>query len=128
MGLTQRHKFPETGAQGSLPLIVATPTAPRTTAGITTAATRAIPTTAAARFLRARFVHLKLPAIHIEPIELTNGLSCVAAITQLDKAEASRASRFPVGNDSSRRHLIALIDEQLLKGFIVHAEREIANI
>ena len=123
MGASHRHGFALIGAQGSLALIAATSVSAGTPAGITTAATRAVSTsTATSRFLGTRFVHLELPAIHIEAVEISNGLGCIASITEFDKSEAARAPSFPVGDNSSRRHLIAFVDEQLLKGFIVHAE------
>src|SRR5579859_394504 len=124
MGPTRRQRLPDRSAQKlrakfACSLIIA----PAIPTGITAATSRAISTAAAsARFLRTRFVHLKLPAVHVEPVELTDGLGCVATIAQFDKAEASRAPRFPVSDYSGGGHLIALLNEQLLQGFVVHAE------
>jgi hypothetical protein len=95
----------ETGARGCQArlarLIVAT-SVPATTATGVAAATPGAISAAAARFLRTRLVHLKLPAIHIEAVEFTDGLGCIASIAQFDKSEAARAPGFPVGDDSSR--------------------------
>jgi hypothetical protein len=79
--------------------------------------------TAAARFLRARFVHLQLPSVNIHAVEIADGLRSIIARTQFHEAEAPRATGFPVGNDPCRSHLISFSDEKLQQAVICHSKR-----
>src|SRR5882762_6048738 len=66
-------RLPASNKQGQRASIIAATVSSGSPARITAAATRTI-TTAATRFLGARFVHLQLPAIHIEPVQFANRL------------------------------------------------------
>jgi hypothetical protein len=122
------------GASYSVTIATATTATAGTSAGIATApatATGTISTavtTAAAKFLRTRFIDLELAALDIEAIEFADGLGGVIFGTQFDETEATGAAGFPVGDNARGADFIAFAGEQLEEKFIGDAEREIAYI
>jgi hypothetical protein len=71
---------------------------------------------------------LQRTAFHFHTVEFTDSFGGVVTCAQFNKAKATRTPGFPVRNDTRRGDLISLSDEKLLKGFVGHAESEIANV
>ena len=67
-------------------------------------------------------------AFHVQAVQLADGLGSVVAGAEFHESEPARSSCFAIGDNASRRHLIAFRNEQLLQAVIGHSEGEIPNI
>src|SRR5271156_1650251 len=84
---------------------------PAATAASSAATAGSIPTTATAKLLWARFVHLQRPAFHIQAVQLPDRFGCFVLSRELNESESPRPSGFAVGDDSSGTHLVSLLAE-----------------